>query len=355
MLGTRRTGESVNKVPWPRRRLAIEFGEPLVIERAPGMSGKVAIEAANEAIRIALAQLVDGAVARTGLALPTDDPKRERSRDARVACRMDPSLYAGSAAYYPMGRMPYPAALADALRDALGLDGTGRLLDVGCGPGSLTLLLAPLVGVRRWASTPTPTCSPRLAAPRRAMASRRGAQLRAEELPADLGTFRLVTFAQSFHWMDQPLVADRVRGMLEPGGAWVHVSATTAPRRAGATRSDAPPWDRDRRARRPRTSDPCGGPGDGPARRDARGRGGRHARRRLPRPQRIVEIPRGELFERSTDAVVAAVFSLSSAGAAPLRRPARSVRGRPAHVAARRRPSGRSPSARGHRARIWPP
>jgi trans-aconitate methyltransferase len=25
----------------------------------------------------------------------------------------------------------------------LGLDGSGRLLDVGCGPGSLTLLLAP--------------------------------------------------------------------------------------------------------------------------------------------------------------------------------------------------------------------
>jgi tRNA/tmRNA/rRNA uracil-C5-methylase (TrmA/RlmC/RlmD family) len=40
--------------------------------------------------------------------------------------------------------MPYPAALVEAIREELGLDGTGRLLDVGCGPGSLTLLLAPL-------------------------------------------------------------------------------------------------------------------------------------------------------------------------------------------------------------------
>lgn len=78
VLGTRRTGESVNHVPGLRRRLAIEFGEPLVIERAPGTSGKVALVEANEAIRVALAELVDQAVARTGLALPTDDPNRGR-------------------------------------------------------------------------------------------------------------------------------------------------------------------------------------------------------------------------------------------------------------------------------------
>jgi len=36
--------------------------------------------------------------------------------------------------------------VADSLRTALQLDGSGRLLDVGCGPGSLTLLLAPMFG-----------------------------------------------------------------------------------------------------------------------------------------------------------------------------------------------------------------
>ena len=43
----------------------------------------------------------------------------------------DETLYAGSAAYYSRGRLPYPAELAAVLREELGLDGTGRLLDVG--------------------------------------------------------------------------------------------------------------------------------------------------------------------------------------------------------------------------------
>lgn len=79
VLGTRRTGESVGHVPGLRRRLAIEFGEPLVLERGAGMSGRAALEGANESIRAALAELVDRASARSGLALPTDDPNRERA------------------------------------------------------------------------------------------------------------------------------------------------------------------------------------------------------------------------------------------------------------------------------------
>src|SRR3712207_7887722 len=51
-----------------------------------------------------------------------------RSTLADVATwQWDPSLYSGSARYYPRGRMPYPETLADALTTTLGLDGTGRL------------------------------------------------------------------------------------------------------------------------------------------------------------------------------------------------------------------------------------
>ena len=56
----------------------------------------------------------------------------------------DETLYAGSAAYYATGRVPYPAELAEVMTARLSLDRSGRLLDCGCGPGSLTLLLAPL-------------------------------------------------------------------------------------------------------------------------------------------------------------------------------------------------------------------
>lgn len=57
----------------------------------------------------------------------------------------DPSLYAGSARYYAVGRVAYPVRLAEELVAALPLDGSEVLLDIGCGPGSLTLLLAPHV------------------------------------------------------------------------------------------------------------------------------------------------------------------------------------------------------------------
>jgi hypothetical protein len=70
--------------------------------------------------------------------------------------------------------------------------------------------------------------------------------MRAEELPAELGIFRVVTFAQSFHWMEREKVAQLVRGMLSADGAWVHVSATTHRGVAGddPLPCPRPPWDR---------------------------------------------------------------------------------------------------------------
>lgn len=47
--------------------------------------------------------------------------------------------------------------------------------------------------------------------------------MRAEELPGTLGSFQVVSFGQSFHWMNRPAVAAAVRQMLEAGGAVVQV------------------------------------------------------------------------------------------------------------------------------------
>ncbi|MCW2860575.1 MAG: methyltransferase, partial [Actinoallomurus sp.] len=159
----------------------------------------------------------------------------------------DETLFSGSAGHYGIGRMPYPPSLADAVRDELDVDGTGRLLDVGCGPGSLTVLLAPL-----FASAIGVDADPGMIAEAQHRASEAEAvhiewrHLRAEDLPADLGAFQVASFAQSFHWMDQPLVARRVRDMLSPDGAWIHVSATT--HRGVAAEHPlphpSPPWER---------------------------------------------------------------------------------------------------------------
>lgn len=149
----------------------------------------------------------------------------------------DETLYRGSARYYERGRLPYPPGLADALAAALGLDGRGRLLDVGCGPGIVALRLAHLFDAVVGLDADGEML---------AEAERRAAELNAgnarwvralaEDLPLGLGTFRVATFASSFHWMDRDRVAAAVRGMLEPGGAFVQISAPTE----GAPAPDRP-------------------------------------------------------------------------------------------------------------------
>ncbi|WP_328492041.1 class I SAM-dependent methyltransferase [Streptomyces sp. NBC_00414] len=234
----------------------------------------------------------------------------------------DDTLFLGSAAYYKRGRLPYAPGLADALAEVLELDGRGRLMDVGCGPGTVALSLAHLfseiVGVdpdRGMIAEAT-----REAAEREVSGKSRWVRARAEELPAGLGTFTVATFAQSFHWMDRDLVAATVRNMLRPGGALVHVSdvktdvrtdARTQTRTADGLPHPAPP----------RTAlKELVGRYLGPVRRAGQGvlphgtpgnEAAVFARAGFTGPQRHV-VPGGQSLERTTDDVVAEVFSMSS-------------------------------------------
>ncbi|WP_320069381.1 class I SAM-dependent methyltransferase [Micromonospora sp. RTGN7] len=156
----------------------------------------------------------------------------------------DESLFAGSAPHYERGRLPYAAGFVDALRQALDLNGSGRLIDVGCGPGTVTVPLAPMfveaVGV-------DPDRAMLEAARRRGVRAGIGnvrwVRARAEELPAGLGAFRVAVFAQSFHWMDREQVARTISRMLDPGGAFVHISDVKEPSSSGGLAHPAPPVD----------------------------------------------------------------------------------------------------------------
>jgi SAM-dependent methyltransferase len=140
----------------------------------------------------------------------------------------DPSLYAGSAAYYVRGRVAYPQELADRLADELGLDGTGRLLDVGCGPGSVTLLLAPMFEHATGLDADADMLAEgALQAAAAGITNIDWVASRAEDLPPRLGLFRVVTLAQSFHWMDRDRVARVLYGVLAGDGTLVHIHATT--------------------------------------------------------------------------------------------------------------------------------
>lgn len=233
----------------------------------------------------------------------------------------DPSLFAGTARYYEEGRLPYAPGLAVALGHDLGLEGHGRLLDVGCGPGTVARRLAPLfeavVGV-----DPDPGMlaeAARLAAAE-GVPQATWVRERAEALPAGLGLFRVVIFGNSFHWMDRPRVARAVRAMLTPDGAVVQVDAPgyrpdalLAETGHGRLRYPAPPDAAMEELRRRYL---------GPDRRAGQG-----IRNTSPsgeddvfqavgfRPARIVGVPDGREIDLSIDQLVAG--RLSTSGTAP--------------------------------------
>jgi SAM-dependent methyltransferase len=136
----------------------------------------------------------------------------------------DPTLFQGSAAYYRRGRIPYAEGLAGTVATAVGLDGHGSLLDVGCGPGVISLRLAHLFAdVTGLDPDPDMLGEARRAAADRRITNATWVQMRAEDLPGALGTFTVIAFAQSFHWMDRPKVAASARTMIDPHGAVVQI------------------------------------------------------------------------------------------------------------------------------------
>ncbi|HKU57131.1 MAG TPA: class I SAM-dependent methyltransferase [Gaiellaceae bacterium] len=133
----------------------------------------------------------------------------------------DPTIFQGAAAHYRPGRPPYSPELEAVLTRELGLDGSGRLLDGGCGPGILTVRLAHLfeeaVGLDPDAAM---LAEARREAGELGIANIRWVQALAEDLPEVApGPYRLVTFGSSFHWTDERRVAESVYDLLEPGGA----------------------------------------------------------------------------------------------------------------------------------------
>jgi SAM-dependent methyltransferase len=138
----------------------------------------------------------------------------------------DATLYRGAAAYYACGRPSYSRFLASTLATEVGLDGQGRLLDIGCGPGPLTITLA---GYFEEAIGLDPDADMLAAAADRSISANniRWVQALAKDISdLNLGRFRLVTFGQSFHWTERERVAEAVFEILDPGGALALIGHT---------------------------------------------------------------------------------------------------------------------------------
>jgi ubiquinone/menaquinone biosynthesis C-methylase UbiE len=131
----------------------------------------------------------------------------------------DPTLFVGAARYYGQYRPKYPPVLFDLLSDIFHLNGQGRLLDLGCGAGLLTIPLhdrfTEVIGLDPDAE---------MLEVAQEQAAEGGIKNiswihdRAENLSPNIGEFRLVSIGRAFHWMERELVLQRIYEILSNDG-----------------------------------------------------------------------------------------------------------------------------------------
>jgi ubiquinone/menaquinone biosynthesis C-methylase UbiE len=126
----------------------------------------------------------------------------------------------GTAYYYLKYRGQYSHQLIDTVAELCGLDGSGRLLDLGCGTGKLTFPLADYfsetIGIDISEDMLQSAQSQAELLEKHTM---RWVEMSSEEIGPTLGQFRLITAGDAFHWMDREKVLRLCYERLQPGGA----------------------------------------------------------------------------------------------------------------------------------------
>ncbi len=130
-----------------------------------------------------------------------------------------------TAPYYARYREPYPATFFLEMARRQRLEGRERLIDIGCGPGSLVIGFAPFV--RSCVGVDVET---EMLAVARVEAARAGVhvdlvQARIEDLPADLGEFDAVTIGRALHWFDRDEALAVLDRIVSPNG-WIAICGT---------------------------------------------------------------------------------------------------------------------------------
>jgi SAM-dependent methyltransferase len=125
--------------------------------------------------------------------------------------------FVGTAKFYSQYRPPYPKALLSDLLVRAQTPPNGRLLDLGCGPGRVSIPLAPYFA-EVWAVDPESEMleeGQRRAGPSSAI---QWITFTAEHLVAPDGSFDLITAGESFHRFDQRLVGSKAIDWLRQDG-----------------------------------------------------------------------------------------------------------------------------------------
>jgi ubiquinone/menaquinone biosynthesis C-methylase UbiE len=136
-----------------------------------------------------------------------------------MAALSDASPFAGTARYYDRFRAPYAQAAFDFIVETYDLGVRARVLDLGCGPGTIAIPLssgvAEVVAVDPDADMIS--VGRRLAASRRCQ-NIQWLQSRAEDISPGEGPFQVATIGQAFHWMDRDEVLRKLAILVTDGG-----------------------------------------------------------------------------------------------------------------------------------------
>jgi 2-polyprenyl-3-methyl-5-hydroxy-6-metoxy-1,4-benzoquinol methylase len=131
-------------------------------------------------------------------------------------------LFAGTGAFYARFRPGYLKVFFDDVIRRFDLNGSGRLLDLGCGTGQLTI---PIAGHVAEAIGMDPEPDMLTEAAEHAAANKVGnvtwVRGGSADLPGRLGRFRLVTMGRSFHWMDREQLLTTLADMVDDQGGLV--------------------------------------------------------------------------------------------------------------------------------------
>jgi SAM-dependent methyltransferase len=105
--------------------------------------------------------------------------------------------------FYARYREPYPASFFREVAHREGLQGSERLIDIGCGPGLLAIGFAPYVRSCVGVDVETEMLAAARVEAARAAVHIDLIQARMEDLPEDIGQFQVVTIGRALHWFDR--------------------------------------------------------------------------------------------------------------------------------------------------------
>lgn len=131
----------------------------------------------------------------------------------------EPHRFRSTVEHYTRGRLSYPRNLIRRVMSATRLAATGRVLDLGCGPGFLAFAFEPhvreVVGIDP---------EPAMLDTAREISGQKSMEIdfiegSSYDLSPSLGAFNLVAMGRCFHWMNRSVTLQRLNDVIAPKGA----------------------------------------------------------------------------------------------------------------------------------------